>query len=359
MSVISGPSYIYPSSVYKAVEKHPNFLSFSPVDGVLEIYVDNHVLNSLRMCEGYFVESILNRIQGRGRSWNLTFGQWFHKMMEYFYQGHKEDWKGVWETAFEHGNYRLSQDIINFIMLAEFEWKALEMDEFASFKQYKALDGFKGASLLLLQYFNLHTQGNERLRVVGSELSFGRNREIPLVAVANPGAPYRAYLTGRIDIVIDTGDHIGPLDHKTTAYFDGTEGQGFKPHDGMCGYAYALNTLIEPELKKQGRKCNTVIINHICLKDQKDPALRFKRSFKSYTDAEFDEYVSRQQRTIAKLYDIVCLNAKPDWNTMLCTMMYYHDCPYKSIHEVSPASRDTVINQFYQIGPAWNPYDIK
>ncbi len=353
MSTTSNSQYIYPSSVYRAVEKYPNLMSFAP-DGVLELYADNHVLNSLRLCEGYFTESIMNRLQGRGRSWSLTFGQWLHKMMEYFYAGHKDDWQGKWE----YQGVKVTQDATQFIRLAQIEWENYQMEEFATFKQYAALQGFTGASLLLLQYFNLHTQGNERLRVVGAELSFGRNREVPIIAEASGYTPYRAYLTGRIDIVVDDGNHIGPLDHKTTAYFDGTEGQDFKPHDGMCGYTYALNALIEPELKAKGRKCNTVIINHICLKDQKDPMKRFKRSFKSYTDAEFAEYVTRQQRTFRKLYELVCLDAKPDWNTTLCTMMYYHDCPFKALHEVSPASRDTVINQFYQLGPAWNPYTI-
>jgi hypothetical protein len=363
-----GSQMVYPGSVYKAVEQHPNIFTLAE-DGVLEIYADNHMLSSLRTCEGYFVEGIINRIQGRGRGWSLTFGIWMHQMMEYFYQAHKEDWQGEWnfrreifdadgKLALAEG-LKFQQNPQNFIQLGQLEWTAANMDEFAEFKQYKALRGFQGAALLLLQYYTCHANGQERLRIVGAELSFGRNREVPIVVTHTLQYPFRAYLTGRVDLVVDNGIVIGPLDHKTTAYFDGTEGSSYKPHDGMCGYTYALNTLMGDKFLAEGKKVNTVVVNHICLKEQKTPEERFKRTFKSYTDAEFNEYVLRMRRTFGKLYSLVCLEEAADWNTSVCTMMYYHDCPFKAIHEVSPASRQSVIEQFYQIGPAWNPYNVK
>jgi hypothetical protein len=349
----------YPGSVYAAAEKHPNIFSIAP-DGILEMYVDNHILSSMRQCEGYYTEMILNHIQSKGRNWSLTFGIWFHKMMEYFYQAHKEDWKGRWkqlDAAIPIGNetFYIPQNVSNFIALGQQEWTAAGLESFAEAKQYKSLQGWQGAALLLLQYYNFHTNGNERLRVVGSEISFGRNKEVPLVEGYSTRYPFRAYLTGRIDLVVDNGFVIGPLDHKTTAYFDGSEGESYKPHEGMCGYTYTLRQLLGEKYSAKGRKVNTVIINHISLRDTKLPEDRFKRSFKSYTDAEFADYVSRMRRTCRKLFDITCMDEVPDWNTSLCTQMFYRDCPYKSLHEIAPSCREQVIQEFYQIGPAWNP----
>ena len=45
-----------------------------------------------------------------------------------------------------------------------------------------------------------------------------------------------ASFTGRIDLLVDNGTKIGPVDHKSTACFDGYESNDFDPHEGITGY---------------------------------------------------------------------------------------------------------------------------
>lgn len=350
----------------EAVKKYPNFLKWGE-DGVLEIYADHHMLSSVRKCEAYFEEAILNRLNTKGRSFALEFGQFFHEAMEFFYRAHRDNWQSVFVGSevprakfSEFPSYTVVQNCVNWIQVCKDLWDyKYKMEEFATFKQYKNLGGWLGVAQLLLEYYLTHTNGAERLRVVGWELGFGRNREVPIIAKSTITFPFRAYLTGRIDLIVDDGIRIGPLDHKTTSYFDGSESQSYKPHEGMLGYAYAIRTIMGEEFLKQGKACNGVIINHISLKAMKVQEDRFKRGFKSWTPEEFDAFVLRQQRSFQRLYEIAVLGRTPDWNTEVCRMMWFRDCPFAALHEVTPSSRDTVLNQFYEIKEAWQPYKDK
>lgn len=319
-------------------------------DGVCELYCDNMMLSSLRQCEAYFAESILNNIRGNARAWSLEFGQFMHHCLEFFdafENGSAEDYQVQWLTQCK-----------------ELWYETYKLEEFADRKQYKSLKGWPGAQLLLMQYHQIYGEGKERLRTVGTELSFGKDKEVPLqddeYATEESGVRFRAYYTGRLDRIVDNGTTIGPLDRKTTAYFDGSESGDFKPHEGMQGYVYALqhlvNRITKGEAARQGRLCNSIIIDHISLKETKEPYERFKRSVKTYTPQEMERWRLRQLSTFSRLYDIVINERTPDWNTAVCNYMYYHQCPYKTLHEVDELQRPIVLSQFYQITQPWSPY---
>lgn len=355
----------------QAVKQYPHFLKLGD-DGVLEMYLDNQMLSTYRKCAGAFVESHLKHTHFKGRAWSLIFGQYFHKCMEYFYQGQRANWEGQWEIN-SCGDLVglvdsillkriITMDYANFVQLCLDTWKEYNLDEFADQKQYKTFDGVDGAILLFSQYFKTHFH-NERYRYVGWELSFGKAKEVPigfLPRITDTGSLIiheelvRFYYCGRIDLIIDNSSVIGPMDHKTTAYFDGNESSKFKPHDGMQGYVYSVQKMLGDGFAESGRQCNSIIINHVSLRPEKDLRARFKHSIKSYTPGEMQEWLGRQQDTFKKIYELVVLERPPNWNTENCNSWYYsRPCGYKIIHELPESSRDNIRKQFFEIKEPW------
>ena len=375
--------------IQTAVKLYPSFCKLGE-DGVLELYCDNHMLSSFRKCQGYFYEQFLshpgNMLTTRGRSWSLEFGQYLHKCMEYFYQAQRDNWEGAFlmnvpTTTSADGLLSVPQDLISFLQICSDLWKSYDLEYFMApefkiniGKNCHNLGGHDGALTLFTQYYKVHWR-QERLRFVGWELSFGRDKEVPILDnTPNKGfaeatefsikwdfvrSPFRAYYCGRIDLIVDNSEVIGPLDHKTTSYFDGGEGEMFKPHDGMQGYVYSVQQMLGDKVRAEGKMCNSIIINHISIRPAKEIGERFKRSYKSYTPLEMENWLARQRSTFTQLYNMLINDAAPAWNTEACNMWYFSSkCPYKQLHEVPPAAREGLIRDKYELKPAWSPYVI-
>lgn len=347
-----------------SASKKFNFIKIGD-DGIPEIYADHHMLSSLRTCEAYFQLGLINRIGSVGRSWSLEWGQWIHRRMEDFYKSE--------QAHSNEGKDRISLN--DWVTLGIKDWRDCDLDFFKDTKSSKNIGGLDGSMALLAEYYTVYGSGQERIKVVGMELPFGHHREVLImdgmsfkrIEISNDVTrimngvtswhPFRSYLTGRMDMIVDDGRFIMPLDTKSTSYFDGTEGTDFKPHDGMQGYAYALNTMLGEEFAKQGKQCNKTIINHIALRPGKSAWDRFKRSYISYTPDEMEEFRLRNAATFSQIYQLLILERPAQWTTGIqCSNMYFHDCPYKSLHGVAPTSREALLYAQYKTLEEWNPY---
>ena len=108
-------------------------------------------------------------------------------------------------------------------------------------KKYDEIHGWEGASVLLVEYWAIYLE--QRMRVVGVEIPFGREEkvfigEFYLDIDYRGGVLIKCFLTGRIDLLVDNGSTIGPVDHKHTHVFRGDEWMKFNPSDGITGYIY-------------------------------------------------------------------------------------------------------------------------
>lgn len=319
----------------------------------IDIYCDHHMLSTFRMCESKFViEHLLNlRPQGH-KAYSLTFGAYLHKCFEEFYNSMK-----------------LGQGtplpILDFLALGNKYWYAYNMDAYKDEKKYKAIGGREGALALLASYHCYYQ--DLRVRVVDTEVCFGFNKECPLGQfIMNESAPYgegqdiwyvNCYLTGRVDLVVDNGFKIGPVDHKHHASFRGDEHKKFNPHDGITGYIYALSCILRnnfPTYYAEGRKPNSGWIYHIAAAIPADGD-RFKATPVDKTESQFTEYKQRQLSTFRRISEILFLNSEAQWNTSACHNIYNRDCEYLLLHEQAPENRIYVIDQHFQKAPAWNP----
>jgi hypothetical protein len=366
-------------------------------DGILEFYCDHSMLSALRQCEAYFELSYVKQPQpGHNfrfveRNWALEFGQWFHSCMEAFYWHEYNKFQRSLNPEFkiQVQNYAPAGDLAewyNSISKGTFIgrglklWTEMKMDDFHNHRNYKTLGGAEGALALLSDYHAIYGDGKERMRVIGIEKPFGLKKEVPIIdldVIQETPLPipkwlsgyYRAYLSGRLDLIIDDGISIMPVDHKSTAFFDGNEATKFIPHDGMHGYVYACDHMLR-NLGITDKKCSKIMINHVCLQ-QKDknekknglivgvthnPEMRFTRSKNTYTPEMLEEFRLRQAATFDVLYQLIILERPPQWNTGACNNLYYKECPFKTVHGITPSMRDTVLNAQYKIVEEWNPF---
>ena len=373
------------------VAKHPHIFALAP-DGVLEMYCDHHIMSTLRVCEAKFYEEQLAHLGGRtSRYFSLEFGIWLHNCLDNYYYHFKE--------------FGGPPDLDPWIATALIEWEMSDMDSFAPAPgtltkemrgdQKKYYDLCKhepraAITKLLIQYYAFYM--HQRMRVVDTEISFGRAREVPLGSFTtfeyaktvlwkssegielvdeehNP-TDVRCFLTGRIDLLVDNGTKIGPVDHKSTARFDGYESNDFDPHEGITGYIFAINSILAANADPQSNGgairipqiCNSGWIHHISLADSEP---RFKPTPIYKTNQQLEEFRLRQLRACRRIYELASSSEKlesygqVEFNTQACNNLYNSACPFRELHRQPFVQREGTISQFYEIKPAWNPTDMK
>jgi hypothetical protein len=348
--------------------KYPQFLAWNESEGVLEMYLDHHSMSHMRMCESMFIEEITNCIHGRGvRYWSLEFGVWVHDCLERFYDAFKKT--GQPPELDPWVNYCL--ELWDLYDLDYYKPDPLKLvknyrtDE----KKYHSFGGREGAAGFLIHYYGFYI--NQRLRVVGTEIAFGRSKEVLLGSFRFPRYKWwegpegeddlvveswdkvNVYLTGRIDLLGDNTYKIGPVDHKSTARFDGYESNDYDPHEGITGYIYAINEILKKRFPDNPHKiCRDGWIYHISVNALEET--RFKATLITKTPQQLLDYAARQLRTARRILDVLT-GQTPDMNTLVCNNIYNKPCPYRELHRQPTEQRLATIQQFYEIREAWNP----
>jgi hypothetical protein len=321
-------------------------------DGALELFLDHHALSTYRMCEAKFELEILQNYRAKGMTpWSLNFGSVFHKVVEKIYeQRQNNQFDYQWLVSY-------STNL----------WAKAELDRYREHKTYQALNGLPGFLVLLSQYATFYAQENERLRPIGVELAFGKGREVPLGEysyINNEGywRRVRCFLSGRIDFLMDSGTAIGPMDHKTKAFFKGNPAEDHDPQEGMTGYIFAASRIIKakfPELLAS-RKVDRVWMNYVQVKAETDLNKRFKRIPIFKTEWQLEQYRQRQLSTFGKILDLALTERAADWNTSVCANTFHQDCTFKHLHKLN-TQHDMlrILNNDFEVAPAWNPDTIE
>jgi PD-(D/E)XK nuclease superfamily len=316
-----------------------HWFQIDPEDGVVNLFLDHHSLSTFRSCEAAFELSMMGNVRPKYKHWNLEFGIIFHTMIEHFYIGKRD------------GNFDLDPWLASGVSL----WHEADMDgQFSEHKMYKTLGGLPGFLAMVIQYSEHYSKEVDRLRVIGIEIHFGKKKEVPLGSFQG----VRCYLTGRIDFLMDSGIALGPLDHKTTAFFRGNPTDSYEPQEGMTGYVFATKYIIEknfPELMR-GRKVDRIWMNFAQIAPDADPMKRFKRVPLFKTDWQLEEFRLRQLRTFEKIYTLLMSGGRPDWNTSVCNNMFHSSCQYRNLHRQNSSSAMLqILNADFTVGKAWDP----
>jgi len=322
----------------------------------LIVVVDNHLLNTYRNCPQYFFHSNVEGWQKKSdlregekeRAWYLEFGILIHKMLELYYQQFRLSSFDVTEWATKR---------------AVSEWNEMEMDVHVNHKECHMLGGVHGFAALLYQYATVMTPMNEKLRVLGAEVSFGRGYEVPLYI----GEDMEIYLAGRMDLIVDDGYFICPLDHKTMGSFRGDPSLQFETEEGPTGYIFAMSKILPtfvPAEQLLKRDCSKILMNLISKKPTDNPQERFKRFPVRKSTAQLEIYRRRMVNTVTHL--VQDLEGYSDSiygvprNTTACTNWHMTTCIFRDVcRQASPEAEEaTLTNGFLKL-PIWNTEEVK
>lgn len=353
-------------------------------DGILEIYCDHHMLSTLRLCpakayEEFFSFAGHNLGTKQQRYFSLEFGTWLHEVLNNYYKHFKAESCAPPLDDWLKQSYKLWQefDLDFFKPSSEILVKDLRGDQ-KKYYNFAKREPESHIHAFLVHYYAFYM--NQRMRVVSTEVSFGRKKEVPLGEFRNPRLKYwegpegesdliieswdpiRCYLTGRIDLVVDNGYKIGPVDHKHTARFDGYESEDFDPHDGITGYIFTIDSILQNLFPENPYKiCRGGWIFHISAAEDNP---RFKPTPISKTTQQLEDFRKRQLLSFERIYKLAIIGklesyGQIEFNTMICNNIYNSPCQFKELHKQPFEQREGTINQFYQIKPAWNPAEYK
>lgn len=343
--------------------KKYKWVKYDSQNKIVDLFCDHHMLSTLRTCEAKFLlEHILNIRPKAHKAWALMFGTCLHSCLEYYYE-------------YNMKNEGQSVDINVFLAYGNKMWALLKMDEYKDETKYEKLGGREGFLSLLTQYWAYFN--GLRMRVVATEITFGFDKEVPLGEFILPllvrrnenisitdDFVVRCYLTGRIDFLADNGYKIGPVDHKSAAYFKGDEHLKFNPHDGITGYIYATNKILHkyyPKYMEQGRRCSSAWVHHISTASPSKNRTtgivgpRFKVTNVDKDETQLEEFKIRQIETFKRVAQLLFNNKQPEWNTSTCSFLYGHPCEYRPIHETTSDHWGHIITDHYQVTQEWNP----
>lgn len=349
-----------------------HWVKYDKDTNTIELYLDHFMLSGLRLCEAKFYLEHLLWVKPiydttRRKPWFFDFGEYIHWCTEQFYNHFKV--------------YKGPPLIDEWLDKCKMKWAMMHMDEYkdsltkADVTKYEEVKGWEGVCGLLTQYYVFYM--DLRVRVIDTEITFGHNKEVFLGEEIIPeyhGAGLdhhlviKCYLTGRIDLLVDNGYKIGPVDHKTTHTFDGFEHNDFNPQDAMTGYILAINNI----LKKYKDKGLTTIptclggwIYHISAKTPAEPnkksrekgktqGPRFKTTPIDKTPSQLEDFKKRQLSTFKRVAELLFNDKTPEWNTIACNNIFFRPCEYKPIHEQPSEQWQDMINRFYQISNPWD-----
>jgi hypothetical protein len=340
--------------------------------GIYDLVLDNQMFSTFRSCPSYFIEAYVNGYVPKGeggRVWFLDFGIVFHKMIELYYTHFRESSFNIQDWAFK--------------TLIE-EWNKAEMDYHSEHKEYKAIGGLMGFAGLLIAYATRYAPDNERLRVIGTEISFGHAKEVRLGHIgasqyemeSSAGGRYtvttdiwlNCYLSGRIDVLVDDGKSICPLDHKTMASFRFDPSLRFETDEGPTGYIYAVNQILSSFIQSKSldpslmrRDCNKIIMNFISKSIPKEGE-RFKRMPVMKTTEQLESYRLRMLSTAEDIFRAMIRYTSTGVatrDTSKCTNWFMKECLYLPAHrQNSKANEFMILNTFFEKKDIWNTEEV-
>jgi hypothetical protein len=276
----------------------------------------------------------------------------FHKCLEYYY------------THFRRDDFTVKR----WFDFASNKWAQGNFENYKEIPGYKNLGGRMGYLAMLQEYWLRFSAENERLRVIGTELYFGKGKEVPLLTEPmNARIPFRLYLAGKIDILVDTFTHIAPMDHKTHGDFRGQNpNKAYEIQEGMTGYIYATRELVKKfDLEPGSRQTNMIIMNHVQVKpaatatNNKTFQDRFSRIPMRRNDWDLEDFRMRQIATARDIFNMLIDKfdgITPQYNAGVCNNWWHNECQFAKVHRQTGAEAQFfVLQNEYVKKPIWDP----
>jgi hypothetical protein len=169
-----------------------------------------------------------------------------------------------------------------------------------------------------------------------------------------------------MDLIVDDGYFICPLDHKTMGSFRGDPSLQFETEEGPTGYIFAMSKILPtfvPAEQLLKRDCSKILMNLISKKPTDNPQERFKRFPVRKSAAQLEQYQWRMVATVEALVaDLTRFSTSYpiQRNTTACTNWHMTTCIFRDVcRQASPeAEQATLTNGFLRL-PIWNTEEVK
>jgi hypothetical protein len=173
-------------------------------------------------------------------------------------------------------------------------------------------------------------------------------------------------LAGRIDLIVDDGVFISPMDHKSHGYFKGDMTLQYMNQEGPTGYVYALSSILPkiiPADQILARDCSRIIMNLISKKPTDVPLERFKRFAMRKTAWQLQQYQLRMVHTgedILRDLERHVLGRPVYRNDKMCSNWHMRECLYlDDCRQGSRELQEATRKNGYIVTEIWNTEAVK
>lgn len=151
----------------------------------------------------------------------------------------------------------------------------------------------------------------------------------------------RVLWKAKLDLVVDTNQGIGPVDHKTMKQNRLTTNL----NNQFSGQCIVMNT-------------KRVFINKIGFQKTLPPSEKFHRDPINYSNPRLIEWQSRTVPFWAKMLQMYAESGHWPENYSNCESKY-GPCAFKSVCESDPEMREEELKLQFLVGPKWNPTSVE
>lgn len=285
------------------------------------VSLDGTILNSIQSCARKTKYQFVDHIQTVDKAEALENGDLMHKMLEIYYtlRGNLSTETPVFSDFLSAGIIVNPEDPI---------LSAVRAGRYFASKMDLPTEIIEECIFQFQEYVKFYNHDSLRplaVEEVGSKVLFD-------------GPELKIVYNFKIDVVMEQGNLIIPMDHKTSR----RRQEPTSLSNQFIGYCFGLNT-------------QHIMINKIGFQKTLKPAERFQRIILTYNKERIEEWIENTIYWVQVLQEHIDNNFWPQ-NFTSCDK--YSGCIYNRICEKDPESRSYLIERDYKTGEAWDVASI-
>lgn len=286
--------------------------------------IDSQILTSYQSCKRKYDLSFRKNIRSKTTEPPLEKGTLLHSVFEIYYSligdciSEKSDiFKEVKEAGLEFGGSRADR-----MAVAQY---AIDCGRYIATKQNLDSEEVQTVLYQCGEYFKYYHHDQHHpiaVEQVGSKVIY-------------EDADVKFLYTFKIDLVVEKGNRIIPVDHKTAS----RRSEPSDMNNQFMGYCFGLGV-------------NTIMVNRIGFQKTLPPNQRFERFQFTYTPARLGEWV---ENTVHTMFDILDSHDNDLYPFNFTSCDKYSGCAYRVICGSDPAIREVKLERHFQIVNQWDP----
>lgn len=271
----------------------------------VNLIMDSSVLNTFEKCPTLMKLQYIDNYRLRGvKNIALEKGDLLHVGLKHYYSQKRD--KKDWSSSLQFATEKLQKYSIRLGLDTQtIEEVSLTLVSYAEFYRFE-----KWEIIEIERPFRLVIYEDEELRII---------------------------LQGRIDLMVDTGQVIIPVDHKS----ESRKSEAIALSNQFMAYTYAA-------------KANNIIINKIGFQKSLAASEKYYRTMLSYDDDNLDEW---REELIFKTRELLGY-AEVNWfpHRYSSCQDKYGKCMFHDVCHTHRAAREVRLNGMFEVSEPWDPF---